>query len=156
MVQLPTACICSLVAWSLYEMCSIVQSRLISSIILWSSAVRVHDSQSHMKMDLTCCYVDIYVCIYIYIYMGVHTYLCVYIYKPNKQPLVAPPLYTVTTLTTADCLCPGLHSTACLGGVSEKFQILCYPEQYLVIGRFENGDLDGRQPFAIERIALIG
>ena len=39
----------------LYEMCSILQSHLISMacILLWSSAVRVHDSQAYRKMDVT-------------------------------------------------------------------------------------------------------
>ena len=45
----------SLVTWSLYEMCSILQQHLISMacILLWSSAVRVHDSQAYRKMDVT-------------------------------------------------------------------------------------------------------
>ena len=34
--------------WSLYEMCSIL-----ACILLWSSAVRVHDSQTSRKMDVT-------------------------------------------------------------------------------------------------------
>ena len=44
-----------LVTWFLYEMCSILQSHLISMayILLWSSAVRVHDSQAYRKMDVT-------------------------------------------------------------------------------------------------------
>ena len=56
----PIACwilarISSLVTWSLYEMCSILRSHLISMacILLWSSAVRVHDSQAYRKMDVT-------------------------------------------------------------------------------------------------------
>ena len=45
----------SLVTWSLYEMCSILRLHLISMacILLWSSAVRVHDSQANRKMDVT-------------------------------------------------------------------------------------------------------
>ena len=45
----------SLVIWSLYEMRSILQQHLISMacILLWSSAVRVHDSQAYRKMDVT-------------------------------------------------------------------------------------------------------
>ena len=45
----------SFVTWSLYEMCSILQEHLISMacILLWSSAVRVHDSQAYRKMDVT-------------------------------------------------------------------------------------------------------
>ena len=35
---------------SLYEMCSIVS---IACILLWSSVVRVHDSQAYRKMDVT-------------------------------------------------------------------------------------------------------
>ena len=44
-----------LVTWSLYELCSILQYHLISMacILLRSSAVRVHDSQAHRKMDMT-------------------------------------------------------------------------------------------------------
>ena len=44
-----------LVTWSLYEMCSILREHLISMacILLWSSAVRVHDSQAYRKMDVT-------------------------------------------------------------------------------------------------------
>ena len=39
----------------LYEMCSILQLHLSSMacIVLWSSAVRVHDSQAYRKMDVT-------------------------------------------------------------------------------------------------------
>ena len=45
----------SLVTWSLYEMRSILRQHLISMacILLWSSAVRVHDSQAYRKMDVT-------------------------------------------------------------------------------------------------------
>ena len=45
----------SLVTWSLYEMCSILGLHLISlaCILLWSSAVRVPDSQAYRKMDVT-------------------------------------------------------------------------------------------------------
>ena len=45
----------SLVTWSLYEMCSILRQHLISMacILIWSSAVRVHDSQPYRKMDVT-------------------------------------------------------------------------------------------------------
>ena len=45
----------SLVTWSLFEMCSILRKHLISMarILLWSSAVRNHDSQVHRKMDAT-------------------------------------------------------------------------------------------------------
>ena len=45
----------SSVTWSLYEMCSILRQHLISiaSILFWSSAVRVHDSQAYRKMDVT-------------------------------------------------------------------------------------------------------
>ena len=45
----------SLVTWSLYEMCNILQLHLISMacILLWSSAVKVHDSQAYRKMDVT-------------------------------------------------------------------------------------------------------
>ena len=45
----------SLVKWSLYEMCSILRLCLISMacILLWSSAMRVHDSQAYRKMDIT-------------------------------------------------------------------------------------------------------
>ena len=45
----------SLVRWFLYEMCSILRQHLISMacIFLWSSAVRVHDSQAYRKMDVT-------------------------------------------------------------------------------------------------------
>ena len=44
-----------LVTWSLYEMHSILQKHLISMacILLWSSSMRVHDSQAYRKMDLT-------------------------------------------------------------------------------------------------------
>ena len=56
----PTACwilawTSSLVTWSLYEMCSILRYHLISMacILLWSSAMRVHDSQACRKMDVT-------------------------------------------------------------------------------------------------------
>ena len=44
-----------LVTWSLCEMSSILQQHLISMacILLWSSAVRVHDSQAYGKMDVT-------------------------------------------------------------------------------------------------------
>ena len=56
----PTACwilaqTSSLVTWSMYEMRSILQQHLISMacILLWSSAVRVHDSQAYRKMDVT-------------------------------------------------------------------------------------------------------
>ena len=45
----------SLVTWSLYEMCSILRQHLISiaSVLLWSSAVWVHDSQAYRKRDVT-------------------------------------------------------------------------------------------------------
>ena len=45
----------SLVTGSLYEMCSILGLHLISlaCILLWSSAVRVHDSQAYRKIDVT-------------------------------------------------------------------------------------------------------
>ena len=45
----------SLVTWSLYEMCCILRLHLISMacILLWSFAVRVHDSHAHRKMDVT-------------------------------------------------------------------------------------------------------
>ena len=45
----------SFVTWSLYEMRSILRLHLISMacILLWSSAVRVHDSHSYRKMDVT-------------------------------------------------------------------------------------------------------
>ena len=45
----------SLVTWSLYEMCSILRKHLISmaGILLWSSAVRVLDSQAYRKVDVT-------------------------------------------------------------------------------------------------------
>ena len=46
----------TLVTWSLYEMLSILRQYLISvarRILLWSSAVRVHDSHAYMKMDVT-------------------------------------------------------------------------------------------------------
>ena len=45
----------SLVTWSLYEMRSILRWHLISTvcILIWSSAVRVHDSQAYRKMDVT-------------------------------------------------------------------------------------------------------
>ena len=45
----------SLVTWSFYEMCSILLWHLISMacIFLWSSAVRVPNSQAYRKMDLT-------------------------------------------------------------------------------------------------------
>ena len=41
--------------WSLYEMCSILRQHLISMtcILLWSSAVRVHDSHAYRKMHVT-------------------------------------------------------------------------------------------------------
>ena len=44
-----------LLTWSLYEMLSILRQHLISMacILLWSSAVRVHDSQANRKMDVT-------------------------------------------------------------------------------------------------------
>ena len=44
-----------LVTWFLYEMCSILWQQPISiaCILLWSSAVRVHDSQAYRKMDAT-------------------------------------------------------------------------------------------------------
>ena len=44
----------SLVTWSLYEMHSILQKHCISMacILLWSSAVSVHDSQAYRKMDV--------------------------------------------------------------------------------------------------------
>ena len=47
--------ISSLVMWSLYEMRSILRRHLISMacIFLWSSAVRVHDSQAYRKIDVT-------------------------------------------------------------------------------------------------------
>ena len=45
---------CSLVTWSLYEMRSILRQHLTSMVcILWSSAVRVHDSKACRKMDVT-------------------------------------------------------------------------------------------------------
>ena len=57
MVRLPAGSwqTSSLVTWSLYEMRSILQQHLISMacILLWSSAVRVHDSQAYRKMDVT-------------------------------------------------------------------------------------------------------
>ena len=45
----------SLIKWSLYEIHSILQYHLISMacIPLWSSDVRVHDSQAYRKMDVT-------------------------------------------------------------------------------------------------------
>ena len=45
----------SLVTWSLYKMHSILRQHLISMActLLWSSAVRVHDSQACRKMDVT-------------------------------------------------------------------------------------------------------
>ena len=45
----------SFVTWSSYEMRSIFRWHLISKacILLWSSAVRVHDSQAYRKMDVT-------------------------------------------------------------------------------------------------------
>ena len=45
----------SLLTQSLYEMQGVLQEHLMSmaSILLWSSAVRVHDSQSYRKMDVT-------------------------------------------------------------------------------------------------------
>ena len=45
----------SLVTWSLYEMHSIFAVAPISMacILLWSSAVRVHDSQAYRKLDVT-------------------------------------------------------------------------------------------------------
>ena len=45
----------TMVKWSLYEMCSKLWQHLISiaCILLWSSAVRVHDSQANRKMDVT-------------------------------------------------------------------------------------------------------
>ena len=45
----------SLIAWSLYEMRTILRYHLISMacILLWSSTVRVHDSQAYRKMDVT-------------------------------------------------------------------------------------------------------
>ena len=45
----------SLVTWSLYEMRGILRWHLIpvACILLWSSAVRVHDSQAYRKMDVT-------------------------------------------------------------------------------------------------------
>ena len=45
----------SLVTWSSYEMCSMFRLHLISMacILLWSSVVRVHDSQAYRKMDVT-------------------------------------------------------------------------------------------------------
>ena len=44
-----------LVTRSLYEMRSILRKHLISMvcILLWSSAVRVHDSQAYRKMNVT-------------------------------------------------------------------------------------------------------
>ena len=44
-----------LLTWSLYEMRGILRQHLISMacILLWSSAVRVHDSQAYRKMDVT-------------------------------------------------------------------------------------------------------
>ena len=56
----PTACwilarTSSLVTWSLYEMRCILRQHLISMafILLWSSAVRVNDSQAYRKMGVT-------------------------------------------------------------------------------------------------------
>ena len=56
----PIACLIlaqtsSSVTWSLYEMRSVLRYHLISMayILLWSSAVRVHDSQAYRKMDVT-------------------------------------------------------------------------------------------------------
>ena len=56
----PTACwilarTSLLVTWSLYEMCSLVRYHPISMacILLWSSAVRVQDTQVYRKMDVT-------------------------------------------------------------------------------------------------------
>ena len=48
----------SLVTWSLYEMCSILRQHLISMacILLWSSPVRVHDSQAYRKIDVSQAY----------------------------------------------------------------------------------------------------
>ena len=45
----------SSVTWCLYEMHSILRQHLISitCILLWSSAVRVHDLQAYRKMDVT-------------------------------------------------------------------------------------------------------
>ena len=45
----------SLVIWSLYEIRIILRLHLISiaCILLWSSTVRVHDSQAYRKMDVT-------------------------------------------------------------------------------------------------------
>ena len=45
----------SLVTWSLYELCSILRYLFTSMacILLWSSAVRVHDSQVYRKMYVT-------------------------------------------------------------------------------------------------------
>ena len=45
----------SLITWSLYEMLSIFRWHLISMVctLLWSSAVRVHNSQAYSKMDVT-------------------------------------------------------------------------------------------------------
>ena len=44
-----------LITWSLYEICSILRYHLISMacLLLYSSAVRVHDSKAHWKMDVT-------------------------------------------------------------------------------------------------------
>ena len=45
----------SLITWSLYEMRSILRYNLIpiAFILLWSSALMVHDSQAYRKMDVT-------------------------------------------------------------------------------------------------------
>ena len=44
----------SLVTWFLYEMRGVLRKHLISmACILWSSAVRVHDSQGYRKMGVT-------------------------------------------------------------------------------------------------------
>ena len=57
MVRLPAGLgtTSSLVAWSLYEMRSILRWHHISMacILLWSCSVRVHDSQAYRKMDVT-------------------------------------------------------------------------------------------------------
>ena len=51
----------SLVTWSLYEICTILRKHLLSMacILLWSSAVRVHDSQVYRKMDVTRVHISI-------------------------------------------------------------------------------------------------
>ena len=45
----------SLVTWSLYEIPSILREHLVckACILLWSSAVRVHESQAYRKIGMT-------------------------------------------------------------------------------------------------------